>query len=96
MEKGSADAFVAQLQFDVERPSGLVDGVRRLVSGGRGHHWMYDGPSLRRLVAESGFVDVEIVPAGQTRLADPGDLDLREREIESVYVEATRPPLTQL
>ncbi len=95
MEKGRADEFMAQLQFDLERPRGLVEGVRRLVSGGRGHHWMYDGPSLRRLVAACGFADVEIVPAGQTRLADPGDLDLSEREIESVYVEARRPPLTQ-
>jgi SAM-dependent methyltransferase len=95
MEKGGADAFVAQLQFDVDRPRGLVDGVRRLVTGGRGHRWMYDGPSLRRLVAECGFAAVEVVPAGQTRLADPGQLDLREREIESVYVEAIRPMLTQ-
>ena len=34
--------------------------------------------------------DVEVVPAGATRLTAPGDLDLREREIESVYVEANR------
>jgi len=95
MEKGRADEFVAQLQFDIDRPRGLIDGVRRLLSGGRGHHWMYDGPSLGRLVSASGFADVEIVPAGQTRLADPGGLDLREREIESVYVEANRPSLTQ-
>jgi SAM-dependent methyltransferase len=91
MEKGRADEFVAQLQFDIDRPRGLVDALRRLLSGGRGHHWMYDGPSLSRLVANGGFAAVEIVPAGQTRLADPGGLDLREREIESVYVEARRP-----
>ena len=94
MENGRADEFVAQLQFDVERPRGPVESVRRLVSGGRGHHWMYDGPSLSRLVAGSGFCDVEIVSSGQTRIADPGGLDLREREIESVYVEANRPSLT--
>ena len=95
MEKGRADEFVAQLQFDIDRPRGFVDGVRRLLSGGRGHHWMYDGPSLSRLVSGCGFADVTITPAGQTRLADPGGLDLREREIESVYVEANRPSLTQ-
>ena len=91
MEKGRADEFIAQLQFDIDRPRGLVDSVRRLVSGGRGHHWMYDGPSLSLLVAGAGFADVEIVPSGQSRLADPAGLDLREREIESVYVEANRP-----
>ncbi len=91
MEKGRADEFVAQLQFDIDRPRGLVDGVRRLLSGGRGHHWMYDGPSLSRLVSSCGFTNAEIVPAGQTRLADPGGLDLRERAIESVYIEANRP-----
>jgi hypothetical protein len=56
---------------------------------------MYDGPSLQQLVVAGGFADVEVVPAGATRLTAPGDLDLREREIESVYVEANRPPLTQ-
>lgn len=91
VEKGRADEFVAQLQFDLDRPRGVVARLRQLLSGGRGHRWMYDGPSLQRLVAAGGFADVEIVPSGETRLADPGELDLREREIESVYVEANRP-----
>jgi SAM-dependent methyltransferase len=90
MEKGRADEFVAQLQFDVDRPRGLIQSVRQLLSGGRGHRWMYDGPSLSRLVSGCGFAEVVIVPAGQTRLADTAGLDLREREIESVYVEASR------
>jgi len=95
IENGRADAFVAQLQFDLDRPRGVMGKLRQLLSGGRGHRWMYDGPSLQELVSDNGFADVEIVPTGQTRLAAPGDLDLREREIESVYVEANRPPLTQ-
>ena len=94
-ENGRADEFVAQLQFDLDRPRGAVGKLRQLVSGGRGHRWMYDGASLQRLVADAGFWDVEVVPAGETRRAAPGGLDLREREIESVYVEANRPLLTQ-
>jgi SAM-dependent methyltransferase len=91
MEKGRADEFVAQLQFESDKPRGIVDRLRWLLSGSRGHHWMYDGPSLSGLVADAGFADVKIVPAGQTRLTDAGSLDLHEREIESVYVEGSRP-----
>jgi SAM-dependent methyltransferase len=91
MEKGRADEFVAQLQFEFDKPRGLFGRLKWMLSGGRGHHWMYDGPSLSRLVARGGFAEVEILPAGQTRLVDPGALNLREREIESVYVEARRP-----
>jgi predicted SAM-dependent methyltransferase len=94
VENGRADAFVAQLQFDLDRPRGVMGRLRQLLSGGRGHRWMYDGPSLQKLVSDNGFADVEVVPAGQTRLAAPGDLDLREREIESVYVEANRSAIT--
>lgn len=97
MEKGNADHFIAQLQFDIDKPRGLVARVHRFLTGGRGHHWMYDGPSLSRLVGEAGFVRIEILAAGETRLHDPGALDLREREIESLYLEAESPtaPLTQ-
>ncbi len=91
MEKGRADEFVAQLQFESDKPRGLVGRMRWLLSGSRGHHWMYDGRSLSGLVADAGFADVRIVSAGETRLTDAGSLDLREREIESVYVEANRP-----
>ncbi len=91
MEKGNADHFIAQLQFDVDKPRGVVGRLHRLLTGGRGHHWMYDGSSLSRLVEGCGFRVVEVLPAGQTRLTDPGELDLREREIESLYLEAERP-----
>ena len=36
-------------------------------------------------------VDVEMMEPGQTRIAEPSGLDLREREIESIYLEAVRP-----
>ncbi len=52
---------------------------------------MYDGDSLAKLVLEAGFADVLVVPAGSTRITDPGKLDLAERAEESVYVEALRP-----
>jgi hypothetical protein len=52
---------------------------------------MYDGGSLSRLIRETGFADVAVLPAGATRIVEPGQLDLRERAAESVYVEAVRP-----
>ncbi len=52
---------------------------------------MYDGESLARLLREAGFADVAVEPPGVTRIVDPGGLDLKEREAESVYVEAARP-----
>lgn len=91
VENGKPDEFLAQLQFDLDKPRGVGPQLRRLLSGGRGHHWMYDGPSLRALVERAGFANVEIVAVGDSRISPPGNLNLREREIESVYVEATRP-----
>ncbi len=44
------------------------------------------------LSAGCGFLAMEVLPPGQTRrLIDPGELDLREREIESLYLEAEQP-----
>jgi predicted SAM-dependent methyltransferase len=89
--RGSADYFVAQMQFETHLPRGLMRKLKWLLFGGRGHHWMYDARSLGELMEEAGFTAVEMMEPGQTRLADPAGLDLRERQIESIYLEGLRP-----
>jgi predicted SAM-dependent methyltransferase len=88
---GDADGFVAGTHLGLSRPAGLRERVKWTLVGPRHHLWMYDGESLTRLLGESGFKDAAVAAAGTTRIAEPGQLDLREREAESVYVEATRP-----
>ena len=96
LEHADADRFMAELEFDLDRPRGLGNTLRRLASGGgRGHHWMYDGASLVRLLGACGFADARVVAAGETRMPEPGALNLGERPGDSVYVEAVRPHLTQ-
>jgi predicted SAM-dependent methyltransferase len=85
-----ADAFVARTLLTQARARGLLQRLRGALVGARHHHWMYDGPSLQRLLLAHGFVNPEIMPAGQTKIAQPGALDLQERCSESVYVEAEK------
>lgn len=85
------DGFLRHLQFDLDRPRGLAGHLRRLLTGGRGHHWMYDRDSLTALVTDAGFVDLEFMGQGKTGIAEPGSLDLTEREADSLCVEARQP-----
>lgn len=64
--------------------------VTQLLVGDRHHAWMYDARSMVKQLHASGFVDARAVPPGTTRISDPGELDLRERQDESVFVEAMR------
>jgi predicted SAM-dependent methyltransferase len=91
LERGDADNFLGHLQFETVRPAGLLSKLKWLLFGGRGHHWMYDTRSLGALLEEAGFAEVETMQPGQTRIPDPGGLDLRERQIDSAYLEAVRP-----
>jgi len=86
-----ADGFLRHLQFDLDKPRGPAARLRRMWSGGRGHHWMYDRDSLVALVEAAGFADVATVEEGRTRIVDPGRLDLNEREADSLCIEARRP-----
>lgn len=52
---------------------------------------MCDRDSLLALVEAAGFAEVGLVEAGRTRIADPGGLDLDEREADSLCLEARRP-----
>lgn len=89
--KGNADVFLDHLQLELDKPHGLRGHLRNILLGGRNHHWLYDGRSLSALIARSGFDDVRVLKPGETRIVDPGELNLREREGESAYVEAARP-----
>lgn len=88
---GDADEMIARTILGRTRPTGLRGKARALVVGDREHHWMYDGPSLVRLVTAAGFDSAVIVPAGETTIPDAGPLDLKERADESVYVESRQP-----
>jgi len=90
LQGGNADNFLGRLQFEPQPPGGLLAKLRWLLFGGRGHHWMYDARSLGSLMEKAGFAEVEMVEPGQTRIPDPTGLDLRERPIESIYLEARR------
>jgi SAM-dependent methyltransferase len=91
LANGDADGFVAGTYMGLDRPVGLRGRVKWTLVGPRHHLWMYDGESLTRLMRETGFADVAVVPPGSSRITEPGQLDLRERAAESVYVEAVRP-----
>jgi hypothetical protein len=75
----------------LDRPAGLRGWLKWTLVGPRHHLWMYDGESMAALLREAGFKDAAVTPAGSTRIAQPGQLDLSERARESVYVEAVRP-----
>ncbi len=88
---GDADTFVSGCHMGLARPAGLRGRLRWTLVGPRHHLWMYDGESLTRLLSEAGFADAAVARPGSTRIDEPGQLDLRERAAESVYVEAVRP-----
>jgi predicted SAM-dependent methyltransferase len=90
-ETKDADVFVGALLLTDDDPKGARAALRRVAVGFREHRWMYDARSLIRLLEACGFRDaVELAP-GTTTIPDPGELNLREREEESFYVEARRP-----
>lgn len=91
LEHGDADLFLAGLELDLAKPRGLGGRLRRALVGTRGHRYLYDQHSLAALVAACGFVDIEVVPPGTTRIKDYGKLDLWERASQGWYIEATRP-----
>lgn len=91
LASGDADAFIDGSRLCVPMPRGFFGKVRAVVVGARHHQWMYDGSSLSKLLEGHGFVDVAVVRPGETRIKNPGELNLHERVAESVYVEATKP-----
>ncbi|KHK02922.1 glycosyltransferase [Desulfovibrio sp. TomC] len=64
---------------------------------GECHLWMYDRFSLRRLLEETGFTDIRVVPASVSDIPDFADYQLdveadgRTRKPDSLFMEARKP-----
>lgn len=87
---GNADELVDQLRLAT--PSeGARGRMVALAVGFRGHRWMYDAKSLTQLIESSGFTEVSVLEPGATHVPDVGELDLHEREDDSIYCEARKP-----
>jgi predicted SAM-dependent methyltransferase len=91
MKDGDADHLMVSLGVELDKPRTLLARLRfALLTGFRNHHWMYDAASLERLLVSEGFHDPVSLDPGQTTIPDPGALNLRERDHESLYIEAVR------
>lgn len=89
-DMGDADRFFASLHVEARPIEGVLDLLRLWWAGHRHHQWMYDGPSLARLLESCGFVRVRVVTQGETSLDLMAGVDLTERAEESVYVECLK------
>ena len=93
-ESGDADAFIGATHLCVPHLRSLPQWLGLVFVGRRNHQWMYDGRSLSLLLEKHHFVNAAVTPVGQTRITDPGPLNLEERSGDSVYVEGDKPPLS--
>ena len=85
-----ADAFMREILVQAPEINTIKQKISLFVSGYRHHQWMYDGASLSKLLFEMGFDSVEICRDGKTNSVDSDDLNLYEREEQSVYVEGIK------
>ena len=90
-QTGDADAFVASTYLTVPKPRTFSQRVRLALVGPRQYHWLYDCRSLCGLLEKNVFSDAVRREPGTTGIPEPGALDLRERESQSLYVEAIKP-----
>ena len=88
---GDGNKLVERTLLAQPRPIGIRAKLKWLATTGRSsHRWMYDAVSLSQLLAETSFREVCTWPAGSTSIPDQCGLNLREREEETLYVEASK------
>jgi len=88
MSNNDADEFMHKLHMNKDYPNSLVQKIKYLCIGDRHHQWNYDAASLSNLLKKSGLQNPVALKPGVTTIPDPGELNLREREEESLYIEA--------
>jgi hypothetical protein len=74
---------------DAQTPSQIF--AAKAYDSNGAHKWFHDFSSLKNLLERSGFVNVRKVARLEGKTPDLELLELPQREIESVYVEAEKP-----
>ena len=82
-----ADTFIENTLLSEEYPT-LRSKIKYLFLGSRNHQWMYDENSLSKLLTSAGFNKPQIMKPNHTNIKDHGNLDLSERAMGSVCIEA--------
>lgn len=85
-ETDAADRFMQGLGTYQERPGSWIQRLARFFAGSA-HQWLYDAPSLRRLLEEGGLE--EVVVSGY-RDGDFPDLELLETRPGGLFIEGRR------
>ena len=79
-----ADEFMRSMLVCQPNAKSILSRLRLAIVGNRHHLWMYDKQSLSKLLEECGFENPKSLSPGDTSIDQPGDLNLREREDESI------------
>lgn len=91
LKDGDADHFVSRLYLTQAHPRGFPSRLKWMIVGDRQHAWMYDADSAKQLLEEAGFRSPVSLGPGETTIPNPGLLDLRERQEDSIYIEGRAP-----
>ena len=91
LESGNSTKFIGELNLVEPERVSLKEKIIFFFTGPRLHKCMYDSSSLSEFLVANRFEKPVILPPGSTTIPDPGELNLREREEESIYVEAVKP-----
>jgi len=75
--------------FDQARTPGEILAAKAYDSGGS-HRWFYDFESLKHILEQAGFRDAKKCGRLEGRMPDLESIELADRELETVYVEAVK------
>ncbi len=85
-----ADLLIQDLYMYEDYGMGFCERIKFLIVGPRNHQWMYDASSTMLLLEKTKFSRIFLMPAGTTNITNSGELNLRERENESFYIELVK------
>ena len=76
--------------FSQAQTPGEILAAKAYDSGGS-HKWFYDFASLKHILESAGFREVKKCGRLEGKVPDLKDIELSERELETVYVEGVKP-----